>query len=190
MIATAERIAPSPPPPQEAPAVGLLRPTDALTRFAPARPVGPLREFERAPQTLRYGFRCSRLGLLVPPGVASEALEPARIAPVPHTPAWHVGMMNLRGNPVPVFDLRVALALPRNDGSQRTMVLVLGKGELAVGLLIDGLPRSLAQPQAVAVPTGLPQRLAPFARQGWLEGAQLWIEFDDEAFFSCLGGSG
>jgi chemotaxis signal transduction protein len=189
VIEAAERIAP-PSPPLGAPGGGLLRPTEALTRFAPALPVGPLREFERAPQALRYGFRCSRLGLLVPSGVASEALEPTRMAPVPHAPAWLVGMMNLRGHPVPVFDLCVALALPRDDGSQRTMVLVLGKGERAVGLLIDGLPRALAQVQAVAVPTGLPQRLAPFARQGWLDGAQLWIEFDDEAFFSCLGGGG
>jgi chemotaxis signal transduction protein len=170
-------------------ATGLLRPSEALTRFAPAARLAPLREAERSTAALRYGFRCARLGLLAPVGEGSEALEPTRIAPVPHAPPWLVGMMNLRGNPVAVFDLHTALALPRNDGSQRTFVLVLGKGERAVGLLIDGLPRALRPALTVALPTGLPQRLAPFARQAWMEGSEVWIDFDSDAFLSFLGGT-
>jgi hypothetical protein len=69
------------------------------------------------------------------------------------------------------------------------MVLVLGRGEHAVGLLVDGMPRSLRPSLTVTLPTGLPQRLAPFARRAWMDASDVWIDFDSQGFFSFLGGT-
>mgnify|MGYP003952499105 CR=1 FL=1 len=45
------------------------------------------------------------LGLLLPPGDVAELVRGARVSAVPNTPSWFVGLINRRGNLVPVFDL-------------------------------------------------------------------------------------
>ena len=95
------------------------KPGAALARFAaPAgslAAVGSLRSQEFA----RYGVRISGIGLLIAAGTDSELIEARSIAPIPHSQPWLLGMMNRRGHPIPVFDLRVALELPFDDQPDR-----------------------------------------------------------------------
>jgi len=164
----------------------MLAPSEALTRFAPPAGalLGPVQA--RDEQTARYGFRVSSLGLLIKPGTGSEVVEARGIAPLPNAPRWLAGVMNLRGNPVPVFDLCSALELARNDESQKSMVLVLDKGEHAAGLLIDGLPRIVPQGKPIEPPGALPIRLAPFAPQAVATSDAVWLEFDHVGFLTSL----
>ena len=168
---------------------GLLAPSAALTRFAP--PAGALLEPTRArtEQRVRYGFRVSSLGLLIRLNTGSEVVEARAIAAMPNAPRWLAGVMNLRGNPVPVFDLCAALDLPRNDESQKSMVLVLDKGEQAAGLLIDGMPRVVPPGKPIDQPTSLPARLVPFAPQALAAGDGVWLEFDHVGFLTSLATS-
>lgn len=167
-------------------AAPLLAPSAALTRFAP--PVGALLgpAHVRDERQVRYGFRVSSLGLLIAPNTGSEVLEARGIASMPNAPRWLAGVMNLRGNPVPVFDLCAALDLPRNDESQKSMVLVLDKGEHAAGLLIDGLPRVVPPGNPIERPTALPARLASFATETVAAGDGVWFEFDHAGFLASL----
>jgi len=164
----------------------VLAPSAALTRFlAPLGALlGPVQA--RKEQVVRYGFRVSSLGLLIKPGTGSEVVEARGIAPMPNAPRWLAGVMNLRGNPVPVFDLCAALELPRNDESQKSMVLVLDKGEKAAGLLIDGVPRVVSEGTPIDLPTALPARLAPFAPHAVATGDAVWLEFDHAEFLTNL----
>jgi chemotaxis signal transduction protein len=155
----------------------LRSPTEALTGFAPPAGFSLGRAERHQPAAARYGFRTGSLSVLIGRATGSEVMEARRIAPLPGADTWLVGMMNLRGTPVPVFDLCTALGLPANDASQKSMVLVLGKGEHAVGFLIDGLPRALTALRPIDVPS-LPPALAPFVAAAWSDGAGLWIEFD------------
>lgn len=164
----------------------MLAPSEALTRFAPPTGalLGPVQLREE--QTARYGFRVSSLGFLIKPGTGSEVVEARGIAPLPNAPHWLAGVMNLRGNPVPVFDLCSALELARNDESQKSMVLVLDKGEHAAGLLIDGLPRVVPQGKAIEPPGGLPTRLVAFTAQAVATRDAIWLEFDHVGFLTSL----
>jgi len=164
----------------------LRPPTEALTGFAPPTGFALGTVERRKTAAARYGFRTGSLNLVIPRETGSEVVEARGIAALPGADAWLAGMMNLRGAPVPVFDLCTALGLAPNDGSQRSMVLVLGKGEHAVGFLIDGLPRALPGLRPIAVPPGLPPALAPFAAAAWSDGAGLWIEFDHLGFLTSL----
>jgi len=167
----------------------LLAPSEALTRFAPPAGalLGPVQL--RDDEVARYGFRVSSLGLLIQPGTGSEVVEARGIAALPNAPRWLAGVMNLRGNPVPVFDLCAALDLARNDESQKSMVLVLDKGERAAGLLIDGLPRVVPQGRPIDLPGALPVRLAPFTQQAVATSDAVWLEFDHAGFLSSLAAS-
>ena len=167
----------------------MLAPSAALTRFAP--PAGALLgpKLAREEQRVRYGFRVSSLGLLIKLDTGSEVVEARAIAAMPNAPRWLAGVMNLRGNPVPVFDLAAALALARNDEAQKSMVLVLDKGDAAAGLLIDGMPRVVPHGKLIEPPTALPARLAPFALQALATADGVWLEFDHAGFLTSLAAS-
>lgn len=61
---------------------------------------------------------------------------PTRIA---NTPAFIKGVMNLRGNIVPIVDLRVKFGLPEQRYDQQTVVIVLNVAKRTLGVVVDGV---------------------------------------------------
>jgi purine-binding chemotaxis protein CheW len=61
---------------------------------------------------------------------------PTRIA---NTPAFIKGVMNLRGNIVPIIDLRVKFGLPEQRYDTQTVVIVLNIGKRTIGVVVDGV---------------------------------------------------
>lgn len=166
----------------------LLAPSAALERFK--RPVDELigRAAAHAEHTLRYGYRVGAWTLLIGERVASEIVRAERIVAIPRTPRWLLGMTNLRGRPVPVFDLRAALGEATGEGARGRFVLVLDKGERAVGIEVDDTPSALRSlVRAPAIPP-LPARLARCVAGAWAERDELWLEFDHRGFFEALRG--
>lgn len=91
-------------------------------------------------QEMRYGYRVGTLGFLVNQRVQSEVVEDPSIYPVPNSPSWMAGLMNLRGNIVPVFHLHGLLDSDEQISKQKN-TLVLGEGESMLGIMINGLPK-------------------------------------------------
>jgi chemotaxis signal transduction protein len=161
---------------------------EILNRFTPSN-AARLAGLPRADDVrARYGFGVGTLGLLVAPLTGLEVVTGRGVAPLPRCPAWFSGMMNLRGHPVPVFDLRTALEVPAAPDAGSANVLVLEGGSRALGILIDGFPRPLRSLSRTAVPASLPLRLQPFVLAAWLDSDSLWIEFDHRALFLSLSG--
>lgn len=165
---------------------GLMPPAQALTRFAPIGAVltGATARADRA--IARYGFRAGGLGLLIAPLTASEAVPHARIAPIPRCPSWVRGVMNLRGTPVPVFDLDLALGLGESGMHVKPLVLVLDKGLAALGIAIEAPPRAVRADKTLEVPVALPARLQPFVSSAVVDGDDVWLEFDHARLFESL----
>ncbi|EKD87668.1 MAG: chemotaxis signal transduction protein [uncultured bacterium] len=61
------------------------------------------------------------------------------ITKVPHAPAHVVGVTNLRGNIVPVIDLKKRLSLPATENSQDTRIIVALLQESKVGMVVDAV---------------------------------------------------
>lgn len=74
-------------------------------------------------------------------GVVQEILDFRPITPLPHTPAYLLGMIDVRGATVAVLDLRAKLGLPRTDVDEHTRILVLElnlpRGRGLLGLVAD-----------------------------------------------------
>ncbi|NIR32768.1 MAG: chemotaxis protein CheW [Gammaproteobacteria bacterium] len=140
----------------------------------------------RAPA--RYGFRVATLGILIGQRQASEVLEQPDIYPVPNTPGWLRGLVNLRGNLVPVFDLAELLGLEREEdtASVKPMLLVVGKGEEALGLIIEGFPRAIDLSRPLAETPPLPDRLRDFHRGTYLDDSVVWLDIDLARFVGSL----
>lgn len=68
-----------------------------------------------------------------------EVLAQPETTPVPHTPSYFQGIMNLRGQVVSVLDLRAKLGIKaRADGSE-SAVIICAFGEFVVGVTVDAV---------------------------------------------------
>jgi twitching motility protein PilI len=136
---------------------------------------------------VRYGVRLGDIGLLIGRDTLSEVIAQAAIYPIPNTPPWLAGLMNLRGNLVPVFDLHLLLGLEPPADRPRRFLLVLGRGDGAVGMYVDGLPQAVATGEGLGQLPPLPEVLREHVQTGYVDQGALWLEFPHEALFSTLG---
>ena len=156
----------------------------ALERFEPpAEMVVVATEEEKL---ARYGFRVSTLGFLIKTGCTSEVLHKPDIWDLPGSSPWLLGLINLRSNLVPVFDLRQLFDLPPREVAAMQLVLVFDQGDKAAGLLIDDYPKPLADLSSFPGLPQLPDELQPHVRGGYVKGDSFWLEFDHESFFEDL----
>ena len=131
----------------------------------------------------RYGFRIGELGLLIDPDAGSEVLAVPSVTPLPDAPPAFLGLINLRGNLVPLYELRVLLGMGQAQAGADTKVLVFGQGEQAVGVLIDGYPRALSALSPLPDLPLLPDALQAHVLAGYMQDRTVWLEFDHSSFF-------
>ena len=165
-----------------------LKPSTALNRFKPpprgvVSNVAPI-ERRRA----RYGFRIGGLGLLIGQDTTSQVLEHTQVYPLPNTPAWLLGLINLRGNLTPIFDIKDFLQLEDQGPAEKRRLLILDQAEKTVGILIDGLPHTAMTQHVLTRLPPLPAALEPYVAKAYAQDAMIWLEFDHQGFFQTLGG--
>jgi twitching motility protein PilI len=164
-----------------------LSPTQALLRgfeFAPEPTAVAL--LSTLPSThvsitgpqVRQGFRIGSLNLMIRYADGSELADVPPIYRLPNAPAWMLGMVNLHGALVPVFDLARWFDHTRAS-TVKPMLLVLGQGADAAGVVIDGLPERLRWSSEQLCDPGLvPEALAEVAPSAVLIDSQLWFDLD------------
>jgi len=161
-----------------------MLPSDALKRFEP--PAGMVIAATAEKEVGRYGFRIGTLGLLIKQGSGSEVMQVPAVWTLPGAPPWLLGLINLRGNLVPLFELRMMLGLGQRAVEDKPMVLVFDQGDKAVGILIDDFPKPLfALSQLPNLPQ-LPTALAGHVQTGYVKDDMIWLEFDQHSFFEAM----
>lgn len=73
--------------------------------------------------------------------------------PLPHSPSYVRGVINLRGAVLPILDLKARLGLGVSEPSARSVIIVVHIGSRLVGLLVDGVSEILAAERAMIQPT-------------------------------------
>lgn len=61
------------------------------------------------------------------------------VTPIPNAPSHVKGLMNLRGAVVPVVDLRARFAMPAQEYTPFTVIIVVKVGHKVVGLIVDAV---------------------------------------------------
>jgi twitching motility protein PilI len=129
-------------------------------------------------EIVRQAFRIGHMRLLAPFATASELVEMPNVYPLPRAPANLLGLVNLHGRIVPLFDL-IRLFETEHLPREKRMLLVIGHGDAAAGIAIDGLPRRMVfTPEAQIVPPALPAAAATAVLASYLAGKDSWFEFD------------
>jgi chemotaxis signal transduction protein len=137
---------------------------------------------------VRYVVDISNLSLILPQGILSELVEVPQYAILPLMPEKVVGLCNLRGNLVPVFDLHKHLGVGK-DSSDRYLI-ALGAGEGVVGILLESLPYMIRESDCIPTKQmpSLPKKLEDYISGAFKKEGQVLVEYDHDAFFASLCG--
>ncbi len=80
----------------------------------------------------------------IPVEALTEIIISQKIFPVPTTPTHVLGVINLRGNIIPIVDIRPALALPGQ--STPSQIAILKQGPLTLGIVVDNVSEVISVP--------------------------------------------
>ncbi|MDD5475797.1 MAG: chemotaxis protein CheW [Syntrophales bacterium] len=77
-----------------------------------------------------------------------EIIGIMNITPVPRTPEYVKGVINLRGKVIPVIDLRLKFAMDKHEYDERTCIIVIdiadGEGKrIMMGIVVDSVSEVL-----------------------------------------------
>lgn len=145
-----------------------------------------LMEADAARQVHRRGFRAGDLRLLVKMDAASEVAEMPQLYRLPGAPPGIIGLVNRYGRVMPVMDLSVLFGI-QHDRSGNGWLLTCGRGDEAVGLVIDSLPerKKFAQQDEISL-SDVAHPIAAHARAAYREGQEVWVDVDFDAFFTAV----
>ncbi len=182
-------------------------PSEALQQFTPPDVVSD--DVKSIQLETRYGVHMGELNMLIPEHGGSEVLLQPPVFNIPHTPSFFLGVCNIRGNIVPIYDLFLAYVLNRaseqtNDDDQEQQVpdrrsrsrqkkiLILGSGEQSIGLAIELLPIVIPvteETQRINELQPLPDRLMKFVLGGYVIDNRHWYEIDFLNLIKDLSGN-
>lgn len=136
-----------------------------------------------------YGVTLNGINILLPIGVFCEFVTQPQVTSLPNSPNYFLGLMNLRGNLAPVYDLTRFIASDRSRSPViARQVVILGKGDDCAALLCEAAPKTF---DLTYIAFNKDFTRAPDAIQGLLtrrfiiEGAP-WFELDFRNTFKQL----
>ena len=132
----------------------------------------------------RRGFRAGDMRLLVQIDAISEVAEMPQLFRLPGAPVGIVGLVNRHGRVMPVMDLSVFFGI-QQEHPINTWLITCGRGDEAVGLIIDSLPerKKFAQDDVINL-ADVKHPIAKHAKAAYREGQNIWVDVDFEAFFA------
>jgi chemotaxis signal transduction protein len=138
---------------------------------------------------LRHGFQVAGLRLVPAARVLTEVIAQADVFAVPKASTALVGVMNLRGTIVPLFD-PFLLGKPQSHiAPSKRHALVFDREEQSLGLLLDTDPELMSLVPAVGQHTKPVSVLADYLIRPWMRSdqpQQLWWELNHRAAFEFL----
>ncbi|MBN1970595.1 MAG: purine-binding chemotaxis protein CheW [Candidatus Delongbacteria bacterium] len=70
-----------------------------------------------------------------------------KITPLPETENYIKGVVNLRGQVIPVIDMRLRFSLPQKDYDMTTCIIVVNLNEKYEGLIVDNVSEVMEIPE-------------------------------------------
>lgn len=160
--------------------LALLREIDARSRRCA---LGLPQQVEVRKTWSGIGFRIDGLRLVTSLGEVREILHYPSLTRVPGAKSWVRGIANVRGNLLPIMDLKGFLEGVGTELGRQSRVLVIRDGGMSAGLLVDevlGL-RHFFDEEATGVPPSCSESLAAHLRGGYRQGDTHWGLFSMQA---------
>lgn len=160
----------------------LLSPFEALAdyeRRSLAHVAGMPEQIEAPGLWRGIGFRIGQRYLVSGINEVNEILTPPALTIVPGTRGWLLGVANVRGNLVPVIDLKQYLEGERTQLTDASRVLLVRQAGGSVGLLIDEVlgQRSFSEEQRAEAIGEDDERYGRFVGEKYPLGEMHWGQF-------------
>lgn len=104
-------------------------------------------------------------------GHVQEIIRMQNITPIPRTPEFIEGVINLRGRIIPVIDLHKRFRLPQAELTSNTRIMVVEMGRVTVGMIVDSVSEVLRLPTANIEP---PPSMISGIDVAYLKGVGKW----------------
>ncbi|MCW8900543.1 MAG: chemotaxis protein CheW [Gammaproteobacteria bacterium] len=134
----------------------------------------------------RYGYKISNMNFLVPEQTVSEVIQNPKIFSLPNSPAWIEGLINIRGNIIPVMNIDKLLKNLSGDKLKSILVLNKTDSKTAIAILISDLPISLEIGESKTTASEYPEILRDYINDGFNQNNVDWIEFNPQDLFKKL----
>lgn len=166
----------------------MMLPEEALNRFQkPDTALLGLDISSHDYQQPKYGFKICGVGFLITPEVLCEVMKNTVVYPIPNTKEWMRGLVNLRGNLIPVYDMSILLGLT-DEPMKHDNLLVIDKGPASAGILIESLPQPCdlnGCAELKHVPK-LPAGLSDYVSEAYSKDDVIWLGFNHKDFFTNM----
>ena len=118
---------------------------------------------EPASSTKRYlTFLSNDLTFGISTEYVSEIIINYKIRPVPMVPEYIRGIINLRGQVIPIIDLRLFVGKPAKDNMEENCIIILTFDSCVLGIIVDSVSQVLDInfAESSPIPTASQNRLA------------------------------
>ena len=136
----------------------------------------------------RYGYKVSGMNFLVPEKTVSEIIQNQSIFMLPNSPSWIEGLINIRGNIIPVMNMDKILDNFSKEKPSNILVLDKADNTSAIALLISDLPVSLEHNDSQTSTKTYPEVLQDFISPGFNQSDADWVEFNPQDLFKKMSG--
>ena len=137
---------------------------------------------------LRYGFRLADINFLINRQTICEVIRKPVVYPIPNTPGWILGLINLRGILVPVFD--IGAQITEKSPKLTDTVLIIDKGERTFATCVESLPVSINLDEdefiSAAIPEDIPDILKGHVNEAYSMNQEIWLDINYDAFIKRL----
>ncbi len=139
----------------------------------------------------RQGFRLADYNFMVKFEDGNQISEIPKIYPLPNSPSWFLGMANVTGQTLPIFNLKDYFGIKDNQheftykkaNKVKPMLFVLHQGENATGIIIDGLLERLdIHDEQIQHNIEIPHKLGDFINNAYLLDNEIWYDVDSLVF--------
>ena len=147
-------------------------------------------EASNAPAIKRYGFCIQGIHLLAPQNVYCELIPNFHPSPLPNAPEYVLGLINLRGNLLPVYQLGKQDKHATAEVRHKKYALLLGQASKSAALVIDDKPQAITLRDENISPTtdSLPEWLSSSIDGSFIIDGTTWHDLDAKALFRHLAG--
>ncbi len=77
-----------------------------------------------------------------------EIIAMMKITPVPRTPKYVAGVINLRGSIIPVIDTRLRFDMPPLEYTEQTAIIIIEINKVSIGFVVDKVEEVLTIDEA------------------------------------------
>jgi twitching motility protein PilI len=166
----------------------MVVPTDATQ--SPAQDADDVSaSYKRWALVRAYGFSLAGLNYLITPGTYSELIKNPSWSALPNVGQHFAGLINLRGNLVPVYHLDTFLSAVAPP-LQAEFALLIGPAGQGAAVVLHEKPQafdfaSLTSSNDYAL---APRAIAHCIKHTYRHNGEVWFELSQDALFSTLAG--